>query len=303
MAPFPRFSQYGLAGCARCKKVDHLGGDGDAAAAMGARSPQLVRRPHRGCSQAASRSRSGRSAARDTADGCHVGQRFLDGGPMVRYDRPARRPKGRSKSAIASITAAMALRRSGAIGGRPGRWQARRGEPLHRAARLARRQPLGAAGPWHSCFSPLTAGECGLLSEHGGLQVDAATIALLEGWVNSSSQARLKRRSRIILLLARGLSQAAVAGQLGVSRRTVAIWKQRFLEGGDTTLHDRPGRGRPKGSADAGHRRAMATLLQVRARPRVRSRRMGVTSTSCGVGAPRLGLRLRLRPLSLKSKP
>ena len=90
-------------------------------------------------------------------------------------------------------------------------------------------------------------------SEHEGLQVDAATIALLEGWVNSSSQARLKRRSRIILLLARGLSQAAVAGQLGVSRRTVAIWKQRFLEGGAPTLQrDRPGRGRPKGrSADA----------------------------------------------------
>ena len=90
-------------------------------------------------------------------------------------------------------------------------------------------------------------------SEYGGLQVDAATIAILEGWVNSSSQARLKRRSRIILLLARGLSQAAVASQLGVSRRTVAIWKQRFSEGGATTLqHDRPGRGRPKGrSADA----------------------------------------------------
>ena len=90
-------------------------------------------------------------------------------------------------------------------------------------------------------------------SEYGGLQVDAETIALLEGWVNSSPQARLKRRSRIILLLARGLSQAAVAGQLGVSRRTVAIWKQRFLEGGATILqHDRPGRGRPKGrSADA----------------------------------------------------
>ena len=90
-------------------------------------------------------------------------------------------------------------------------------------------------------------------SENGALQVDAATIALLEGWVKTSSQARLKRRSRIILLLASGLSQAAVAAQLGVSRRTVAIWRQRFLEGGPSTLeHDRPGRGRPKGrSADA----------------------------------------------------
>ena len=90
-------------------------------------------------------------------------------------------------------------------------------------------------------------------SEPGGVQVDAATIALLEGWVKSPSPARLKRRSRIILLLASGLSQAAVATQLGVSRRTVAIWRQRFLENGPATLqHDRPGRGRPKGrSADA----------------------------------------------------
>jgi transposase len=92
-----------------------------------------------------------------------------------------------------------------------------------------------------------------LPSEQGELQIDAATIAVLEDWVKAASQARLKRRSRIILLLASGLSQAAVAAQLGVSRRTVAIWRQRFLEGGATTLeHDRPGRGRPKGrSADA----------------------------------------------------
>ena len=90
-------------------------------------------------------------------------------------------------------------------------------------------------------------------SEQGGLEMDTATMTLLESWVKSAPQARLKRRSRIILLLANGLSQAAVATQLGVSRRTVAIWRQRFLEGGPSTLqHDRPGRGRPKGrSADA----------------------------------------------------
>lgn len=83
--------------------------------------------------------------------------------------------------------------------------------------------------------------------------MDPATISLLEGWVKASPVARLKRRSRIILLLSSGLSQAAVAAKLGVSRRTVAIWRQRFVEGGPATLqHDRPGRGRPKGrSADA----------------------------------------------------
>jgi transposase len=90
-------------------------------------------------------------------------------------------------------------------------------------------------------------------SQHGEIHLDAATVTLLEGWVKSASLARLKRRSRIILLLASGMSQAAVAAQLGVSRRTVAIWRQRFLEGGPGSLeHDRPGRGRPKGrSADA----------------------------------------------------
>lgn len=100
-------------------------------------------------------------------------------------------------------------------------------------------------------------------SEQGGLQVDAETIALLEEWVKTSPQARLKRRSRIILLLASGLSQAAVAAQLGVSRRTVAIWRQRFLDGGPAILqHDRPGRGRPKGrsaGAVAAINAAMAT--------------------------------------------
>jgi transposase len=92
-----------------------------------------------------------------------------------------------------------------------------------------------------------------LTTEHAGLHVDPETMALLEEWVKSATQARLKRRSRIILLLASGLSQAAAAAQLGVSRRTVAIWKQRFLQGGAVVLqHDRPGRGRPKGrSADA----------------------------------------------------
>ena len=103
-------------------------------------------------------------------------------------------------------------------------------------------------------------------SETGGLKVDAATIAMLEEWVRTGSQARLKRRSRIILLLASGLSQAAVAAQLGVSRRTVAIWRQRFLEGGPTTLeHDRPGRGRPKGRS-AG---AVAAITAAMASPPV----------------------------------
>jgi transposase len=123
-------------------------------------------------------------------------------------------------------------------------------------------------------------------TEHTGLRVDPETIALLEGWVKSSTQARLKRRSRIILLLASGLSQAAVAAQLGVSRRTVAIWKQRFLEGGAAILqHDRPGRGRPKGrSADAvaAITAAMASPPEGQARwtARALAKRVGVSHST-----------------------
>jgi transposase len=81
------------------------------------------------------------------------------------------------------------------------------------------------------------------------IQVDEVTAAQLRLWVRTaSSPKRLVRRSRIVLLLASGLSKSETAAQLHVSRRTVALWQQRFQEGGAEVLqHDRPGRGRPKG--------------------------------------------------------
>jgi transposase len=85
-------------------------------------------------------------------------------------------------------------------------------------------------------------------------RLDTQTRALLEGWArSSSSQQRAVRRSRIILALDEGLSVTAVSAREGIGRRTVAVWKARFLtEGPGSLLHDRPGRGRPKGRrADA----------------------------------------------------
>jgi DNA-binding XRE family transcriptional regulator len=84
--------------------------------------------------------------------------------------------------------------------------------------------------------------------DSGRVQLDAASKAQLEEWVQTSGQPRLVHRSRIVLLLGTGRSQAQVAEQLGVSRRTVSVWRQRFLDGGPAVLQfDRPGRGRPKG--------------------------------------------------------
>lgn len=99
---------------------------------------------------------------------------------------------------------------------------------------------------------------------HGRIQLDDTTAAELRHWVTASSKPRLVRRSRIVLLLASGLSKSDTANRLNVSRRTVAMWERRFLEGGPAALlHDRPGRGRPKGRSKS----AMASIAEAMANP------------------------------------
>ena len=51
------------------------------------------------------------------------------------------------------------------------------------------------------------------------------------------------RRGRIILLVADGMSISEVAATVGISRRFVYKWVQRFLEQGIEGLTDKPGRG------------------------------------------------------------
>jgi transposase-like protein len=51
------------------------------------------------------------------------------------------------------------------------------------------------------------------------------------------------RRSRIILLLADGMSITAIAATVGISRRFVYKWVQRFVHAGLEGLADKPGRG------------------------------------------------------------
>jgi len=51
------------------------------------------------------------------------------------------------------------------------------------------------------------------------------------------------RRGRIILLVAERMSISDVAATVGISRRFVYKWVQRFLEKGLEGLTDKPGRG------------------------------------------------------------
>jgi transposase len=57
-------------------------------------------------------------------------------------------------------------------------------------------------------------------------------------------RAGLARRARIILLVADGVPISHIAVLVGMSRRFVYKWVQRFLQEGVQGLYDKPGRGR-----------------------------------------------------------
>ena len=56
------------------------------------------------------------------------------------------------------------------------------------------------------------------------------------------------RRGRIILLVAEGMTITAIAKAVGMSRRFIYKWVQRFQHAGVAGLADHPGRGRPRAS-------------------------------------------------------
>ena len=66
----------------------------------------------------------------------------------------------------------------------------------------------------------------------------------LLAWQRSTTiRAGLLRRAQMILLLADGVAITDIALRVGISRRFVYKWVQRFLEQGVAGLADRPGRG------------------------------------------------------------
>jgi len=68
----------------------------------------------------------------------------------------------------------------------------------------------------------------------------------LEAWVRAPNTPQgVAVRSRIILLGADGKDNSAVASEVGVSRPTVILWRERFRQGGPVALTEiAPGRGR-----------------------------------------------------------
>src|SRR5712691_4171315 len=70
----------------------------------------------------------------------------------------------------------------------------------------------------------------------------------LTRWQRSTTiRAGYANRGRMLLLLADGLSVLQVATMVGITRRFVYKWAQRFLQHGIEGLTDKPGRGRRRG--------------------------------------------------------
>ena len=68
----------------------------------------------------------------------------------------------------------------------------------------------------------------------------------LLAWQRSTTiRLGLLRRARIILLVADGIAITDIAARVGINRRFVYKWVQRFLEQGVEGLADKPGRGAP----------------------------------------------------------
>jgi CRP-like cAMP-binding protein len=70
----------------------------------------------------------------------------------------------------------------------------------------------------------------------------------LQAWQRSTTiSAGRARRGRIMLLVAEGMSITDIAATVGLNRRFVYKWVQRFQDKGVEGLTDKPGRGAHRG--------------------------------------------------------
>jgi transposase len=82
------------------------------------------------------------------------------------------------------------------------------------------------------------------------IRLTPAERQTLRAWQRATTIAAGRaRRGRIILLLADRMPIAQIAATVGISRRFVYKWVQRFLERGVEGLADKPGRGAPRVSS------------------------------------------------------
>jgi len=76
------------------------------------------------------------------------------------------------------------------------------------------------------------------------IRLTPAQRQTLVAWQRTTTiRAGLARRGRMVLLLADGVPITDIAATVGISRRHIYKWVQRFLEQGVEGLANKPGRG------------------------------------------------------------
>jgi transposase/transposase-like protein len=79
------------------------------------------------------------------------------------------------------------------------------------------------------------------------LEISPRDSRRLRSWARSRNiPAGLAERARIVLMAGHGYSNTEIAEQVGVSRPTVILWRNRYAEGGAGALEDLPRSGRPR---------------------------------------------------------
>ena len=79
------------------------------------------------------------------------------------------------------------------------------------------------------------------------LAISPQDLGTLGQWSRSGSiRAALAERAKILLLAAQGASNTEIARQVGCSRPTVILWRQRYTQHGLAGLDDQPRPGRPQ---------------------------------------------------------
>jgi transposase len=117
------------------------------------------------------------------------------------------------------------------------------------------------------------------------LAIPPEDLRTLDQWSRSSSiRAALAERAKILLLAAQGLSNTEIAHQVGCSRPTVILWRQRYTKAGLDGLGDKPRSGRPQ----TVRRDRRAEILAVTLSPP--PEHLGVTHWSSRLLADELGV-------------
>jgi len=93
------------------------------------------------------------------------------------------------------------------------------------------------------------------------IRLDRKTRSELEGWLRASTtEQRMVRRARIVLLAADGWASRAIARKVGVMTGVVSVWRTRFAASGIDGLKDKPRPGAKPIYTEATGRRILAVL-------------------------------------------